>query len=132
MPMTRALLSFLVLSCTVTPVAAQNGSFTMEQVKSYPFPNELAAAPNGARIAWALNEEGRRNIYVAEAPDWHAHRVTSYDADDGQVLTRVQLSPDGHRVVYRRGGDDANWDEDSWGLAAVNAASMPVQPKIQL
>jgi hypothetical protein len=52
-------------------VAAQDAPFTMEQVKSYPFPTELAASPSGARIAWALNEEGRRNLYVAEGPDWH-------------------------------------------------------------
>ncbi len=52
--------------------------------------------------------------------------------DDGQQLTRVQFSPDGKWVVYRRGGDDANWDADDWGLTAVNAASMPVMPRIQL
>lgn len=122
----------LILSLCAFPVGAQTGSFTMEQVKSYPFPNELAAAPVGARIAWAFNEEGRRNIYVAEGPDWQARKLTQYDVDDGQALTRVQISADGQWVVYRRGGDDANWDEDNWGLSAVNPASLPVQPKIQL
>lgn len=112
--------------------AEQQGPFTMEQVKSYPFPNELAAAATGSRIAWAMNEEGKRNIWVAEGPDWTARKITSYDTDTGQALTRVQLSPDGRWVVYRRGGDDANWDEDDWGYAGVNPASMPVQQKIQL
>lgn len=129
--MKRTLLSLIAVMFVALPAAAQS-SFTMEQVRSYPFPNELAAAGNVARIAWAFNEEGRRNIYVAEAPAWRARKLTSYDADDGQVLTRVQLSPDGRWVVYRRGGDDANWDQDTWGLSAVNAASMPVQPKIEL
>jgi dipeptidyl aminopeptidase/acylaminoacyl peptidase len=115
-----------------TVEAQSAASYTMQQVRSYPFPNELAAARTGARIAWAFNEEGRRNIYVAEGPEWRARKVTAYDVDDGQVLTRVQLSPDGRWVVYRRGGDDANWDEDQWGLAAVNAASLPVQPRIQI
>lgn len=121
-----ALLAFPV------PGPAQTGSFTMEQVKSYPFPNELAAAASGARIAWAFNEEGKRNVWVAEGPAWQARKLTSYDMDDGQQLTRVQLSPDGRWVVYRRGGDDGNWDADEWGFSAVNAASMPVQPKIQI
>ena len=112
--------------------AASAQSFTMQQVKSYPFPNELVAASQTSRIAWAMNEEGRRNIYVAEAPDWEPRKLTSYDVDDGQALTRVQLSADGRWVVYRRGGDDANWDADQWGLSAVNPASMPVQPTIQL
>ncbi len=114
------------------PLHAQTGSFTMEQVKSYPFPNELAAAPTGARIAWAFNEQGRRNVWVAEGPSWQARKVTAYDVDDGQLIARVQLSPDGKWVVYRRGGDDANWDADDWGLSAVNAASMPVAPRIQI
>ncbi len=126
-------LSMLVLGLAMAlPVAGQSVSFTMEQVRSYPFPNELAAAPTGQRIAWAFNEEGRRNIYVAEGPHWEARKLTSFDSDDGQMLSRVQLSPDGRWVVFRRGGDDANWDEDNWGLAGVNAASLPMRPKIEL
>lgn len=96
-------LSMLVLGLAMAlPVAGQSVSFTMEQVRSYPFPNELAAAPTGQRIAWAFNEEGRRNIYVAEGPHWEARKLTSFDSDDGQMLSRVQLSPDGRWVVFRR------------------------------
>jgi dipeptidyl aminopeptidase/acylaminoacyl peptidase len=128
-----ALLLLAVAWGAPAPVRAQDaGTYTMQQVKSYPFPNELTAAASGARIAWAFNEEGRRNIYVAEGPDWRARRLTSYEIDDGQMLTQVRLSADGRWVVYRRGGDDGNWDEDDWGLAGVNAASLPVQPRIQL
>ena len=127
------LTTFLLAAATLAlPLGAQTGSFTMEAVKSYPFPNELAAAATGARIAWAMNESGKRNIWAAEAPDWKPRKVTNYNVDDGQQLTRVQLSPDGKWILYRRGGDDANWDQDEWGLAAVNPASMPVQPKIEL
>lgn len=129
-----ALLATFAVALSVFPLPAwaQTGSFTMEQVKSYPFPNELAAAATGARIAWALNEEGKRNLWVAEGPAWQARKLTGYDVDDGQQLTRVQLSPDGRWVVYRRGGDDANWDADDWGFAGVNPLSSPVQPKIQI
>jgi dipeptidyl aminopeptidase/acylaminoacyl peptidase len=127
------MLSVPLLAAVLTlPLGAQTGSFTMEQVKSYPFPNELAAAATGSRIAWAMNEAGKRNIWAAEGPDWKARKVTSYDLDDGQALTRVQLSADGKWIVFRRGGDDANWDQDDWGFAAVNPASMPVQPKIEI
>lgn len=138
MPLVRHSLRHLcfagcVAASLILPAAAQQaGPFTMAQVKSYPFPNELTAAATGARIAWAMNEQGRRNIWAAEGPDWKARKITSYDKDDGQALTRVQLSPDGKWIVYRRGGDDANWDQDDWGFAGVNPASMPVQPKIQI
>lgn len=55
--------------------AAAGAPFTLEQVRSYPFPNELTAAATGNRIAWAMNEQGARNIFVAEAPAWVARRL---------------------------------------------------------
>ncbi len=93
-------------------------SFTVEQIKSYPFPNDLTTAASGSRIAWALNERGLRNIWVAEGPAFTARRLTNYTTDDGQELTSVSISRDGKYVVYVRGGDHgSNWD-----------ASVPVNP----
>ena len=37
--------------------------------KKYPFTTELTASTTGERIAWAMNEEGRRNVYAAEGPN---------------------------------------------------------------
>src|SRR5512147_1842265 len=113
--MVRGLAALLVLSlpaALAAPAAAQtaNDTFTLEQVQSYPFPSELIAAPTGSRVAWVFDERGVRNIWVAEAPDWKARRVTGYAADDGQELTNLAFSPDGNTIVYFRGGDhDANW-----------------------
>ncbi|GMV06351.1 MAG: hypothetical protein AMXMBFR53_26270 [Gemmatimonadota bacterium] len=95
------------------PAAAQQAPFTMAQVRSYPFPNELTAAATGSRIAWAMNEQGRRNLYVAEGPDWTPRKLTAYDTDEGQELTSVQVTADGAWVVYVRGGDHgSNWDDE--------------------
>ncbi|MEO8501333.1 MAG: prolyl oligopeptidase family serine peptidase [Vicinamibacteria bacterium] len=97
---------------------AQPASFNLDQVKSYPFPNELTAAETGSRIAWAMNERGVRNVFVAEAPEWKARQLTAYTRDDGQELTSIALSADGAFVIYVRGGDHgANWDD-----------SLPVNP----
>lgn len=104
-------------------------SFTMDQLKSYPFPNELAASATGARIAWAFNERGLRNIWVAEGPDFKARRLTNYNSDDGQELTSVLLSSDGKYVVYVRGGDHGSNFDSSVG---VNPAMAPVQIKVQI
>ena len=41
---------------------------------------------NGSRIAWAMDERGLRNIYVAEGPTFSARQVTRYRMDDGQEL----------------------------------------------
>jgi dipeptidyl aminopeptidase/acylaminoacyl peptidase len=118
---------FALLALLAAPLAAQQ-PFTLEQVRSYPFPNELAASATGDRIAWAMNEQGQRNVYVAEGPAWTARRLTSYLVDDGQELTSVQLSADGKWVVYVRGGDhSSNWDD---GLP-VNPTFQPVPSKVQ-
>ncbi len=117
-----------VIGLAIQPVAAQSG-FTLEQIRSYPFPNELAAAATGGRIAWALNERGLRNLYAAEGPTYAARRLTNYQTDDGQELTSVAVSANGQWVIYVRGGDHgSNWDD---GLP-VNPTFAPVPPKVQI
>jgi dipeptidyl aminopeptidase/acylaminoacyl peptidase len=87
--------------------------FTLEAVKSYPFPTELTAAATGSRIAWALDEQGRRNVYVAEGPDFKPRKLTRYNNDDGQEITSLAISANGQWVVYVRGGDHgSNWDDE--------------------
>ena len=96
------------------PMAASPSApaFTLAQVKSYPFPTELVAGATGSRVAWAFEEAGVRNVYVAEAPEWKARRLTDYTDDDGQELTSLAISADGSRVVYGRGGDHgSNWND---------------------
>src|SRR5437667_5930680 len=85
------------------PVCAQQ-SFTLEQVMSAPFPSDLTAAKSVPRVAWVLNEQGKRNIFVAEAPDFKARRLTAYLEEDGQELSSLQFSADANTVVYTRGG----------------------------
>jgi hypothetical protein len=58
-----------------TPQAGPAG-VTPEQILSYPFPTHLAAASKAGRLAWALNEQGCRNIWVAEAPMFAARQLT--------------------------------------------------------
>src|SRR5687768_1873418 len=104
-------------------------SFTVEQIKGYPFPNELTAAATGSRIAWAFNERGLRNIWVAEGPDFKPRRLTNYDTDDGQELTSLSISADGKYVVYVRGGEHgSNFDVS----VPVNPTLSPVSAKVQI
>jgi dipeptidyl aminopeptidase/acylaminoacyl peptidase len=120
------LLAATAIAPAIAP--AQSVPFTLEQLKSYPFPNELTSAPAGNRIAYALNESGQRNVWVAEAPDWKARRITSYRIDDGQEITSIAITPDGKYVTYVRGGDHgSNWDGPS-----PNPTSNPIAPKVQI
>ncbi len=127
--MARASSIATVLALIAAPAAAQRpAEFTIEQVKSLPFPNELTAAATGHRLAWALNERGQRNVWAAEGPEFKARRLTGYPMDDGQELTSVSLSSDGNWVVYVRGGEhSANWND-----VPPNPASLPLAPKVQI
>ena len=108
---------------------SQPDSFTLEQIKGYPFPNELTASATGSRIAWAFNERGARNVWVAEGPDFKARKLTNYNTDDGQELTSLAISADGKYVVYVRGGDHgSNFDS----AAPVNPSMTPGQMKVQV
>ncbi|MFZ0632713.1 MAG: hypothetical protein WAM56_15605, partial [Acidobacteriaceae bacterium] len=78
-----AAVGFSVCLSPAAPALAQ--SFTLQQVMSAPFTSELQAAPQGNRLLWIANQEGKRNIWVAEkvGSAWTVHRVTNDDADDG-------------------------------------------------
>ena len=92
-----------------TSVSSQ--SITLESITRYPFINELTAASKGSRIAFAVNKEGQRNIYVAEGPQFVPRKLTTYDKDEGQEISGITLTPDGSRVIFVRGADHGAFDE---------------------
>src|SRR5580765_6978434 len=103
--LTAAKILVLALMLLVaTDFAAAQQSFTLEQVLSAPFPSDLTAAKSVPRIAWVLDEQGKRNIYVAEGPDFKARRLTNYLEEDGQEISSLQFSPDANTIVFTRGG----------------------------
>ena len=84
------------------------GQTDLQSLLSYPSPANLTGGKD--KLAWTFNEAGKRNIYVAQAPDFEPRRLTSYMEDDGQELTQVLVSHDGKWVVYVRGGEHGgNW-----------------------
>ena len=94
----------VLVTIAVMPIAAGAQTFTLEQVMSAPFPSDMVTAPTGARAAWVQNDEGERNIWVAEGPEFRARQLTSYEGDDGQELGSLVFTPDGSRLVFVRGG----------------------------
>src|SRR5258708_7135517 len=96
----------LVLLAVLLPIsgnAAPRENVTLDQLLSSPFPTSLVAAPVGGKVAWVLNDRGRRNVWIAEPPDYKARQLTSYAEDDGQELTGLAWTPDGSQVCYVRG-----------------------------
>lgn len=125
-PITFLITVFLTFLITIQ---GNTQSFKLEDVKSYPFPTSLTSSATGAKIAWSFDEQGKRNIYVAEGPDFKARKLTSYNTDDGQEISSLSISADGKWLVFIRGGDHgSNWDD----AAPVNVNSDPQPPKVQI
>ena len=120
--------------------------FSIQQLMAAPFVSDLVAAKAGDRIAWTVNQEGRRNIYVAEGPHFAARQLTAYSADDGAELSELHFTLDGEAILFVRGegkdhdGDYANptsnpagAEQDVWLVAfsggsprRIDAGSSPV------
>ncbi len=99
------------------PAHAQR--FSIEDVLSPGYPIGLVAAKAADRIAWIENEEGRRNVYTAAAPDFAPVRLTRFEDDDGHDLSTLRISDDGSVLVFLRGH---NANRDGW---IANPASDP-------
>jgi hypothetical protein len=103
--------------------AAATAAYTLEQVLAYAFPSSLVVARDGQRMAWLANDRGRRNVWLAEAPQWQPRQLTPYDQDDGRDVAALQFLPDGQRLIYLRGhgtnmdGEVANPTSDVEGAS---------------
>jgi len=95
----------------ILPSIVSGNSFTLEQVLSSPFPSDLIASKSGDKLAWVFDTEGKRNIWVAEAPAFKGRQLTRHDKDDGQEITEPVFSPDGNWIAYVHGGPP-NSDKD--------------------
>ncbi len=110
------------------PFNLHSQSFTMEQVGKFSFPSELTSSPSGEKLAWAMNEQGKRNIYYAEGPTFEPKQLTEFNEDDGQEISSLQFTPDGKWLVFVRGGDHGGGNSSS----TVNAQNLPELPKVEI
>jgi dipeptidyl aminopeptidase/acylaminoacyl peptidase len=101
----RKVLALAVLIPAGPTAARAQQPFTLEQVMSAPFPDELVAAPAGGAVAWVFNDRGARNIWVAAPPEYRGRAVTNYPDDDGQEITDLHWAPDAKAIIYVRGGE---------------------------
>src|SRR3954466_1783355 len=104
--MHRSLLTVGTLALAAAVLAAPappQAPFTLEQVLSAPFPSLLVRSPRGDKIAWAFNDRGARNVWVAEAPGWSGRALTRFPDDDGLDISDLTFTPDGSAVLFTRG-----------------------------
>jgi dipeptidyl aminopeptidase/acylaminoacyl peptidase len=120
--MNRMLIGVAVVILQYVPRTPAQEPFTLEQVLSAPFASNLIVAKSGDRVAWALNQQGKRNIWIAEGPGYAARQLTAYADDDGEELSDLQFSADGNALIYVRGvgkdsaGDYANPTSNPGGV----------------
>ncbi len=102
-PWVPVLLLFLISGFALGMPA--DGTFTLEQVLSAPYPTNLVSAKSADRIAWVFNSEGARNIWTAAGPDFAPVNLTGYGKDEVFEVPSIELTVDGSIVVYVRGGN---------------------------
>jgi dipeptidyl aminopeptidase/acylaminoacyl peptidase len=91
-----------VLSLPLSAGQPQAGTFTLESVFSAAFPSDLVVSPQGDVIAWALDDQGKRNVWTAQAPDFKARQLTHFDEDEGLEISELAFNHDGTIIVFVR------------------------------
>ena len=123
--MNRMLSCVAVVVVLCVPGTPAQEPFRLDQVLSAPFVSNLVAAKSGDRIAWTVNQQGKRNILVAEGPAYAARQLTNYQEDDGGELSDLRFSADGNAIVFVRGegkdsaGDYANPTSNPAGVEQI-------------
>lgn len=90
---------FLLLSFSKT-----EAQVTVEELLSSPFPGNLVGHTSLPLVAWVQNDQGTRNIWVAEGPDFEGRQLTHFEGDDGQEIGGLGFTTDGETLVFVRGG----------------------------
>jgi dipeptidyl-peptidase 4 len=91
------------LAASGSPGVSARQAPGIEQFLSPAYPFDLVAARKTERIAWLAYDQGRRNAYLAAAPDFTPVRLTSFLEDNGTDISNLSISDDGATVVFVRG-----------------------------
>lgn len=118
---------FLILGFfSVSNIRAQS---SVEQLLSYPFPENLCSSPLTGKVAWTVNQRGIRNIFISLDSGRTISQLTHSTKDEGQIISRLQFSNDGNWLVFLKGAEPgANWSAST----VVNPRSMPEKPHFSL
>lgn len=111
----RTALKLIPIFLSPLCIAAAAQSFSLQQALSAPFSSDLMAAPAKGRFAWVVQQQGQRNLWIAQ-PDtavggYSSRQLTNYTQDDGQEIYQIAWTPDADNIVYVRGGDSEFLDK---------------------
>ena len=118
---TPFLAAVALVAIVSAPHVAGAATFSMEDVLSAPFVDDLTASPDGSVLVWKVHFRGLRNLYTNAGGS--VHPITNYDADDGQDIDNVAVTAGNDAVVYMRGGV-----QDNAGADNINPLSLLPPP----
>src|SRR5579872_6567247 len=81
-------------------------AFSLTQALSYPLPTTLAPSADGHTIVYEIDQQGKRSIWTARAPQYEPKEIVAYNDDNGQSVGSVRISADGSHVVYVYGNSE--------------------------
>ena len=87
---------------SVMGMPAQSQKFTLQQAFSAPFASDLVASPQLGRFARIENQQGRRDLWMAQSDGsgkYVSKQLTSYDQDDGQERYQIAWTLDAAYTV---------------------------------
>ena len=114
---------FIIIILTLPNIL--NAQVTIENLLSVPFPTELKSSADGKHIAWAFNDKGVRNLFIADAPDFKARMLTDNKTDNGIDITSVMFTPDGNKILFTEGNSNNGKGE------AANPALLQQRPPLR-
>ena len=94
----------LTILLVINGLTGAEGTFTLEEILSPPYPWGLVSAKNADRIAWVFYSKGERNVWTAAAPDFKPVNLTGYGRDEVFEIPDVTITDDGKTVVFVKGG----------------------------
>jgi hypothetical protein len=100
--MRRILAMTLLVALWGSSTTALAKAYDVADVLSAPFPDNLAASPDGSVLVWKVDASGVKNLYTNAGGSIHA--ITHYTTDDGQGIDSPQILPGNDGVVYLHGG----------------------------
>ena len=85
--------TFLTLSILLFCSLALRAQMTIENLLSVPFPVELKSSPDGKQLAWIFNDQGIRNVFIGDAPEFTPRKLTNHTTDDGLQMANLAFTP---------------------------------------
>ena len=118
--------NYLTLLLIVLSFCWAKNDFTIKDILGAPFPTSLTVSGDSKRVAWVFNQNGIRNIWVANAPKFEGKPITNNSIDIGEAISSINFTPDAKYIIFIKGSGPNRKGE------IPNPTSYPNWPKQEI